>query len=82
MRAVYSEIAGCETGCAVARGGWPPAYLADHPGISAVGSASLLGAVTGDDRLRILSFLIALSFWTAAAGALLLIRPRALHAER
>ena len=65
--ATYSEIMGCEQSCRVAAAGWPFPYLVDYPGISVVGSAGLSGALTGEDKFRLLPFLLTLAFWTAAA---------------
>ena len=51
-QALHAEIMGCEHGCTVAAAGWPLPYLIDYPGISVVGSASLTGALTGEDQFR------------------------------
>ena len=72
-QALYAEIMGCEHGCTVAAAGWPLPYLIDYPGISVVGSASLMGALTGEDQFRLWSFLGTTIFWALvalAAGAL------------
>ncbi|MFC4595041.1 hypothetical protein [Sphingobium tyrosinilyticum] len=72
-QALYAEIMGCEQGCAVAAAGWPLPYLIDYPGISVVGSASLIGMLTGEDQFRLPSFLGTTIFWALvalAAGAL------------
>jgi len=72
-RALYAEIMGCEHGCTVAAAGWPLPYLIDYPGISVVGSASLTGALTGEDQFRPRSFLVTASFWALVALAIQLI---------
>jgi hypothetical protein len=74
--ATYSEIMGCEQSCPVAAAGWPFPYLVDYPGISVVGSADLSGALVGEDKFRLLPFVLTLAFWTAAAMAAALLRRR------
>lgn len=74
--ATYQEIMGCETTCTVAAAGWPVPYVLDYLGLSVAGSAGLLGAVLGEDRLRLLPFLLTASFWTAIAAAILLLAGR------
>ena len=74
--ATYSEIMGCEQRCQVAAAGWPFPYLVDYPGISVVGSADLSGALVGEDKFRLLPFVLTLAFWTAAAMAAALLRKR------
>ena len=75
-KAIYAEIMGCEAGCAVAAAGWPVPYVVDYPGISAAGSADLIGALLGEDRVRWLAFGLTALFWTATAAALLLLARR------
>lgn len=43
VSATYPDIMGCSEGCQVAAGGWPFPYAIDNPGISPVGSASMIG---------------------------------------
>ena len=80
--ATYSEIMGCEQKCQVAAAGWPFPYLVDYPGISVVGSADLSGAFVGEDKFRLLPFVLTLAFWTAAAMVAALLRRRAAVAAR
>jgi hypothetical protein len=68
----YPDIMGCEQGCAVAAGGWPFAFILDYPGISPVGSVSLVNAVIGIDQFAWGPLLADLLFWTLVAGAALL----------
>ncbi|HEY0626389.1 MAG TPA: hypothetical protein VGD10_06615 [Allosphingosinicella sp.] len=68
-QATYSEIMGCETRCEVAAAGWPAPYLVDYPGISVVGSANLSGGLLGEDKFRLLPFLLTALFWIALAAA-------------
>lgn len=75
-QALYVEIMGCEHGCTVAAAGWPLPYLIDYPGISVVGSASLTGALTGEDEFRPWSFLGTAIFWALPAFAVCLFRSR------
>jgi hypothetical protein len=59
---------GCEAGCEVAAAGWPAPYVVDYPGISVVGSADLLGALVGEDKFRLLPFLMGVLFWSLLAA--------------
>ena len=68
--ATYSDIMGCELSCDAAAAGWPAPYLVDYPGISVVNSASLSGALVGEDKFRLLPFLLTYCFWTLAAAAI------------
>jgi hypothetical protein len=72
-RALYTEIMACEHGCTVAAAGWPLPYLIDYPGISVVGSAGLMGALTGEDQFRPWPFLVTALFWALIALAVQLI---------
>jgi hypothetical protein len=66
----YPDVERCTAGCTVAAAGWPFPYLADYPGLSPAGSASLKQAVLGSDHVLWTS-LVATWFAWAALVALL-----------
>lgn len=72
----YPDIQGCATGCSVAAAGWPLPYVIDYPGLSPARRASLSGAATGADRLRVEAFAIDLLGWTAVAFFLFMLLRR------
>lgn len=51
VSAVYPDILGCERSCETAAGGWPFPFVVDYPGLSPGGTADLVGALLGVDRL-------------------------------
>jgi hypothetical protein len=61
--ATYAEIMGCENSCKVAAAGWPVPFIADYPGLSPAGSASLFGAAMGEDIVQPLPLAASLLFW-------------------
>jgi hypothetical protein len=66
----YQDIDGCMSGCTVAAAGWPFPYLADYPGLSPAGSASLAQAVTGSDHVLWTSLVASWLAWAALVGLL------------
>jgi hypothetical protein len=80
----YPDVEGCAAGCRVAGAGWPFPYLADYPGLSPAGSASLRGAVAEDDHVLWTSFVATWGSWALAMAALahLARRRREPHARR
>jgi hypothetical protein len=70
VNAVYPDVMGCESGCIVTSAGWPFPYLVDYPGISPVGSVSLIDAVLGIDRLQIVGLLTDLVVWCCIGNLL------------
>jgi len=62
---VYQDIMGCTQGCLVIAGGWPFAYLVDYPGISPVGSVSIVNAVLGMDKILVNQMIKTFLFWFA-----------------
>jgi hypothetical protein len=75
----YPDVDGCTAGCTVAAAGWPFPFLADYPGLSPAGSASLTEAALGSDHVLWTSFVATWLAWTALVGvvAWLLLRRRA-----
>ena len=65
----YPNIMGCESGCPVAAIGWPVAYVVDYPGISPVGSASLVGGLLGLDTFQPAELIITFAFWLVISAA-------------
>lgn len=55
----------CVQGCRFVAGGWPFAYLIDHPGISPRGSVSLIEGLLGVDLIWKREFLLSFLFWLA-----------------
>ena len=80
----YRDVEGCSAGCTVAAAGWPFPYLADYPGLSPAGRASLMEAISGSDHVLWTSFVATWVAWTVAIGALawLLRRRRAPQKRR
>jgi hypothetical protein len=66
----YPDVDGCTAGCTVAAAGWPFPFLADYPGLSPGGSASLTEAALGSDHVLWTSFVLTWLAWTVAIGAL------------
>lgn len=69
VRAVYPGSMDCAQGCQFVAGGWPFPYLVDHPGISPVGSVSLLGGLLGEDIIWPGSLLATFVFWLGLCSA-------------
>jgi hypothetical protein len=79
----YSDIEGCAAGCTVAAAGWPFPYLADYPGLSPAGKASLGDAVGGSDHVLWTSFVATWLAWAGFIGALAwLVRRRRVPKKR
>ena len=80
----YQDIDGCTAGCTVAAAGWPFPYLADYPGLSPAGSASLSEAVLGSDHVLWTSFVATWLAWVTVIGLLawLALRRRAPQKRR
>jgi hypothetical protein len=72
----YPDIEGCAAGCTVAAAGWPFPYLADYPGLSPSGSASLRSALTGDDHVLWTSLVATWVSWALAVSALVYLARR------
>ena len=66
----YPDIDGCDTGCTVAAAGWPFPYVADYPGLSPAGAASLGGAILGEDHLLWTALIADWGVWAVVAGLL------------
>jgi hypothetical protein len=66
VRVAYPGSMDCVEGCVFAAGGWPFKYLVDHPGISPVGSVSLLG----EDIVRSGALAATFTFWFCAFSCL------------
>jgi hypothetical protein len=47
VRVTYPDSMDCQQGCDFVAGGWPFRYLVDNPGVSPVGSVSLIDGVFG-----------------------------------
>ncbi|MDR7295531.1 hypothetical protein J2X16_000852 [Pelomonas aquatica] len=73
---VYPGSTDCHSGCQFVAGGWPFAYVVDAHGLSPSGSADLLGAVLGNDLLRVDQLLMTLVFWAGVHLALTFARRR------
>lgn len=79
----YPDIDGCAAGCTVAAAGWPFPYLADYPGLSPAGKASLVEATTGSDHVLWTSFVASWLAWAALVGLLTwLVRRRRVPQKR
>ena len=74
VSATVPGIMGCEKSCQVAAAGWPLPYVIDYPGLSPVGSASLLGALLGLDNIRPASLLGNFAFWMSAFTTVVWLR--------
>jgi hypothetical protein len=72
----YADIDGCTAGCTVAAAGWPFPYLADYPGLSPTGKASLQESVVGSDHFLWTSFVATWLAWAALIGVLMWLRGR------
>ena len=66
----YPDVDGCTAGCTVAAAGWPFPYLADYPGLSPAGKASLTEAALGSDHVLWTSFVASWLAWLALVGLL------------
>jgi MYXO-CTERM domain-containing protein len=66
----YPDVEGCTAGCTVAAAGWPFPYLADYPGLSPAGSASLKQAALGSDHMLWTSFVATWLAWAALVALL------------
>lgn len=69
VAARYPDIMGCESACVVSAGGWPMPYVVDYPGLSPVGSADVVGALMGLDRLRLPALAVTFAVWLAVSAA-------------
>ena len=78
----YPDIMGCEAACEVAAAGWPFPYLVDYPGLSPVGSVSLIGALLGMDILRPGALAATFLCWWAFIAAMVLITAAVLVRRR
>jgi hypothetical protein len=79
----YPDVDGCTAGCTVAAAGWPFPYLADYPGLSPAGSASLTQAVTGSDHVLWTSFVATWAAWAVVVSLVIwLARRRAPQKKR
>lgn len=81
-RAVYPDVMGCETGCAVVATGWPLVFVRDYKGMSVVNSADILEVWIGADRFDGLPFALDVMFWTALLGLLGWWRRSQVQSER
>jgi hypothetical protein len=72
----YADIEGCASGCSVAAAGWPFPYLADYPGLSPAGSASLASAIGGGDHVLWTAFVATWLAWAAAIALVLWLARR------
>lgn len=64
----YPDIDGCVPACSVVAAGFPFAFIADYPGISPVGSVSVLEALLGIDRVRVAQLIGTLACWTLVSA--------------
>jgi hypothetical protein len=81
----YADIDSCLPACSVVVAGFPFAFIADYPGISPVGSVSLLGALLGIDRIHGTALSATLATWSLVGGVsvgLLRARRRVRQAAR
>jgi hypothetical protein len=60
----------CQTGCLAAAAGWPVAYIVDGHGLSPGGSADLVGALLGVDRLDGLRATLNVLLWLSVIAAI------------
>jgi len=63
VRVAYPGSMDCQQGCEYVAGGWPFRYLVDNPGISPVGSISLVDGVLGVDIIRMDALAETVVFW-------------------
>lgn len=64
--AVYPEIMGCESGCAVIATGWPLTFVRDYLGMSVVHTADIMEVWFAADRFDWPPFLINAVVWSLA----------------
>ena len=69
VRVAYPGSMDCQQGCDVVAAGWPFLYLVDEPGLSPVGSVSLVGGLLGLDTFRLDALLETVMFWICAWAA-------------
>jgi len=72
----YPGTMDCERGCSFAAGGWPFAYVIDHPGISPTGSVSLINGFLGVDIIWPGHMLATFAFWFVLFTAIVAIAGR------
>jgi len=82
VSAAYPDIMGCAQACQVPAGGWPFPYVVDYPGLSPVGSASLVGVVMGVDHLWAGSLAATFACWVGLFAAVVWIAGRRLQQVR
>lgn len=70
VQVAYPGSSNCALGCDFVAGGWPFPYLVDHPGISPIGSVSLLMGLIGVDILRADALAASFVFWVGVFAAL------------
>lgn len=64
--AIYPDIMGCETGCAVVATGWPFLFVRDYKGMSVGNRADVLEVWLAADLFDWLPFLANVILWSAA----------------
>ena len=63
VRVAYPGSEDCQQACDFVAGGWPFRYLVDHPGISPLGSVSLIDGLLGADIIRPDALAETILFW-------------------
>ena len=83
VTAAYPGSENCKQGCEFVAGGWPFPYLVDHPGISPIGSVSLVNGFLGVDLIYPGSLAATFGCWLGLlVAAAWLVRRFAPHASR
>jgi hypothetical protein len=80
VRIAYPGSMDCQQGCEFVAAGWPFSYLVDNPGISPVGSVSLVEGLLGVDIVRPGPLVATFLFWLAIFGVAMWLGTR--HASR